>query len=97
MNSVVEKIKEWLPNCVTEFKSKDGKIKLGLNFKILKQEFSDVLIELVRTDKINVVYVLNLLKEINHENKEEMQKKLTLSCVTLTVPITRKCVTSWKL
>lgn len=44
MNSAIKKIKEWLPNCVTEFKSKDGKIKLGINFKILKQELSDVLI-----------------------------------------------------
>ena len=38
----------------------------------------DFNIELVRTDKINVVYVLNLLKEINRENKEEMQKNIDL-------------------
>lgn len=44
MNSAIKKIKEWLPNCVTEFKGKDGKTKLGVNFKILKQELSDVLI-----------------------------------------------------
>ena len=44
MNSAIKKIKEWLPNCVTEFKGKDGKTKLGVNFKILKQELSDVLV-----------------------------------------------------
>lgn len=44
MNSAIKKIKEWLPNCVTEFKGKDGKTKLGVNFELLKQEFSAVLI-----------------------------------------------------
>ena len=44
MNSAIKKIKEWLPNCVTEFKGKDGKTKLGVNFELLKQELSDVLI-----------------------------------------------------
>lgn len=44
MNSAIKKIKEWLPNCVTEFKGKDGKTKLGVNFKILKQELSDNII-----------------------------------------------------
>ena len=38
----------------------------------------DFNIELVRTDKINVVYVLNLLKEINRRDKEEMQKSIDL-------------------
>ena len=38
----------------------------------------DFNIELVRTDKINVVYVLNLLKEINRNDKNEMQKSVDL-------------------
>lgn len=38
----------------------------------------DFNIELVRTDKINVVYILNLLKEINRSNKNEMQKSVDL-------------------
>ncbi|MBQ1659559.1 MAG: type I restriction endonuclease subunit R, partial [Clostridia bacterium] len=38
----------------------------------------DFSIELVRTDKINVVYVLNLLKEINRRDKNEMQKSIDL-------------------
>ena len=38
----------------------------------------DFSIELVRTDKINVVYVLNLLKEINRKDKNEMQKSIDL-------------------
>ena len=32
----------------------------------------------MRTDKINVVYVLNLLKEINRRDKAEMQKSIDL-------------------
>lgn len=35
-------------------------------------------IELVRTDKINVVYILNLLKDINRNNKSEMEKSIDL-------------------
>lgn len=38
----------------------------------------DFNIELVRTDKINVVYILNLLKEINRSNNEEMTKSIDL-------------------
>lgn len=38
----------------------------------------DFSIELVRTDKINVVYVLNLLKEVNRNDKDEMQKSIDL-------------------
>ena len=38
----------------------------------------DFNIELVRTDKINVVYILNLLKDINRNNKEEMEKSIDL-------------------
>lgn len=38
----------------------------------------DFEIELIRTDKINVVYILNLLKEINRNNSEEMVKSIDL-------------------
>lgn len=38
----------------------------------------DFEIELVRTDKINVVYILNLLKEINRKDKNEMDKSIDL-------------------
>ena len=38
----------------------------------------DFNIDLVRTDKINVVYILNLLKEINRANTVEMQKSVDL-------------------
>lgn len=38
----------------------------------------DFNIELVRTDKINVVYILNLLKEINRENKSEIEQSVDL-------------------
>lgn len=38
----------------------------------------DFQIELVRTDKINVVYILNLLKDINRNNKTEMAKSVDL-------------------
>lgn len=35
-------------------------------------------IDLIRTDKINVVYILNLLKEINRKDKDEMAKSVDL-------------------
>lgn len=38
----------------------------------------DFNIELVRTDKINVVYILNLLKDINRSNQDEMAKSVDL-------------------
>ena len=38
----------------------------------------DFNIELVRTDKINVVYILNLLKDINRKDKNEMAKSIDL-------------------
>lgn len=38
----------------------------------------DFNIELVRTDKINVVYILNLLKDINRKDKNEMAKSVDL-------------------
>lgn len=38
----------------------------------------DFQIELVRTDKINVIYILNLLKDLNRNNKSEMEKSVDL-------------------
>ena len=38
----------------------------------------DFNIDLVRTDKINVVYILNLLKDINRNDKSEMEKSIDL-------------------
>lgn len=38
----------------------------------------DFELELIRTDKINVVYILNLLKEINRNDKNEMDKSVDL-------------------
>lgn len=38
----------------------------------------DFNIELVRIDKINVIYILNLLKEINRNDKDEMTKSIDL-------------------
>lgn len=38
----------------------------------------DFEIELVRTDKINVVYILNLLKDVNRQDKEEKEKSVDL-------------------
>ncbi|MCR5786399.1 MAG: type I restriction endonuclease subunit R [Acholeplasmatales bacterium] len=38
----------------------------------------DFEIELIRTDKINVVYILNLLKDINRKDKNEMEKSIDL-------------------
>ena len=35
-------------------------------------------IELIRTDKINVVYILNLLKEVNRKNPDEMRRSVDL-------------------
>ena len=38
----------------------------------------DFNIELVRTDKINVVYILNLLKDINRKDKQQMEQSVDL-------------------
>lgn len=37
----VEKIAALFPNCVTEMKGEDGKIKRGINFELLKQTLLD--------------------------------------------------------
>lgn len=60
---------------LTFYDEQKSKAKKGVKTILADIDFN---IELVRTDKINVVYVLNLLKEINRENKEEMQKSIDL-------------------
>lgn len=60
---------------LTFYDEQKAKTKAGMKTVLADVDFS---IELVRTDKINVVYVLNLLKEINRNNKEEMKKSVDL-------------------
>ena len=60
---------------LTFYDEQKSKAKKGVKTILADIDFN---IELVRTDKINVVYVLNLLKEINRENKEEMQNSIDL-------------------
>lgn len=60
---------------LTFFDEHKAKVRAGAKTILADIDFN---IELVRTDKINVVYVLNLLKEINRKNKDEMQKSIDL-------------------
>ena len=60
---------------LTFYDEQKAKSKSGIKTILSDVDFS---IELVRTDKINVVYVLNLLKEINRKDKNEMQKSIDL-------------------
>lgn len=60
---------------LTFFDEQKEKSKAGIKTILADVDFN---IELIRTDKINVVYVLNLLKEINRNDKEEMQKSIDL-------------------
>lgn len=60
---------------LTFYDEQKTKAKAGIKTVLADVDFN---IELVRTDKINVVYVLNLLKEINRKDKEEMQKSIDL-------------------
>lgn len=53
----------------------DKKGKGGKDNVLVDVDFN---IELVRTDKINVVYILNLLKDINRTDYDEMQKSVDL-------------------
>lgn len=60
---------------LTFYDEQKAKTKAGVATILADIDFN---IELVRTDKINVVYVLNLLKEINRKDEEEMQKSIDL-------------------
>ncbi|MCM1166658.1 MAG: type I restriction endonuclease subunit R [Lachnospiraceae bacterium] len=60
---------------LTFYDEQKAKTKAGKTTVLADIDFS---IELIRTDKINVVYVLNLLKEVNRNDKEEMQKSIDL-------------------
>ena len=41
----VEKIAELFPNCVTEMRGEDGKLKRGINFEVLKQMLSSDMVD----------------------------------------------------
>lgn len=60
---------------LTFYDEQKAKAKSGVRTILSDVDFN---IELVRTDKINVVYVLNLLKEINKKDNDEMQKSVDL-------------------
>ena len=60
---------------LTFYDEQKEKRKNGMKTALADIDFS---IELVRTDKINVVYVLNLLKEINRSDQAEMQRSIDL-------------------
>lgn len=60
---------------LTFYDEQKEKHKRGMKTALADIDFS---IELVRTDKINVVYVLNLLKEINRNDEVEMQRSIDL-------------------
>ena len=44
-SSNIEKIGTLFPNCLTEIRDKNGNIKQGINFQVLKQMLSDDIIE----------------------------------------------------
>ncbi len=44
-NENIRKIGDLFPNCVTERKGKDGKIEYGVDFDMLRQELSDIVID----------------------------------------------------
>lgn len=60
---------------LTFYDEQKEKRKKGMKTALADIDFS---IELVRTDKINVVYVLNLLKEINRNDEVEMRRSIDL-------------------
>ena len=41
----LEKIKALFPNCITESQDNNGKLKLAIDFDLLKQELSDSIVE----------------------------------------------------
>ena len=41
----IKKIGELFPNCLTERKNKNGEVEYGIDFDVLKQELSDVVVE----------------------------------------------------
>jgi len=48
MNKVdehIQSIRALFPNCVTERKGKDGKLEYAVDFDMLRQELSDVIVE----------------------------------------------------
>ena len=45
VNANIEKISEFFPNCITETKDENGELKKAVDFDLLKQELSQVLVE----------------------------------------------------
>lgn len=41
----IRKLAELFPNVVTEMKDENGKLKMGINFELLKQELSDDVVD----------------------------------------------------
>ena len=64
--------KSWYLSFYDEQKEK---VKKGVKSILTDVDFN---IELIRTDKINVVYVLKLLEEVNRKNEDEMRKSVDL-------------------
>ena len=67
-----EAYKSWYLTFYDEIKNEREKSKKTILADV------DFEIELVRTDKINVVYILNLLKEVNRQDKEAMKQSIDL-------------------
>ena len=45
VDSNIEKIAELFPNCITEIRSEDGELSKGVDFDLLRQELSEVLVD----------------------------------------------------
>ena len=41
----IARIRELFPNCVTEARDEDGKVKLAVDFDLLRQELSEAIVE----------------------------------------------------
>ena len=64
--------KSWYLYFYDQLKKENGKRKVPVPVDV------DFDIDLIRTDKINVVYILNLLKDINRKDEEEMKRSVDL-------------------
>lgn len=67
-----EAYKSWYMYYFDQLKKENEKEKVKVPVDV------DFDIELIRTDKINVVYILNLLKDVNRRNPDEMKRSVDL-------------------
>lgn len=67
-----EAYKSWYMYYYDQLKKENEKEKVKVPVDV------DFDIELIRTDKINVVYILNLLKDVNRKNPDEMKRSVDL-------------------